>query len=402
MIEASAEHAQTLLAEASETASIRPLRVLHVVGHLTRGGIETWLYQVLRRTDKRDIDADVLVLTSANEPMTQAFKDAGIEIRVCPPVRRPDRFLAQYLSLLSKYKYDIVHVHGFSMLAMLSLFAAWLRRVPVRIWHGHNDLRPRLANASAMYRAYVAVSLRLSRFLCNRRAACSLKAAEWTFGENWTSLRPPVELLIGIDMEPCFAEADPTLRAQLGLPEGRHVLAQVGRCTMPKNHKFTVRVAEVLHQRNVPIHLLFLGDGPLREETQKQLVEAGLEQHYTWIRDCDRVPAVFKSVVDIALLPSFNEGLGLVVIEAQAAGVLTLVSNHVTTECAVVTELVDFLPIDQGPAIWAQKVMEHLQTPLTSQAAQQHQRLIASRFNIDVNAERLSQIYRTAIGRQTV
>lgn len=374
----------------------RRVRILHTVGHLSRSGIETWLYQTIKRMDRTRFENVVLVLTKQEEGFTADFEAAGIKIVDAPPLDRPQLFCQSFLRLLREEgPFDILHAHGFSLMTTLSLTLARLTGLKERILHGHNDLRPLLVHRGWLYRAYVRASLGVCRALTTRRLACSQKAAEWTFGACMgTTKERQAELLIGTDLESCLLASEPGLRARLGIPEERFVLAQVGRFTVAKNHTFTLEVVRLLAKSHSNLHVVFMGDGPLRATMQKEMDRMGLGGNVTWLPNCKEVPAILRSVVDAVLFPSLHEGLGLAVVEAQAAGVPVLISDTVTRECVIVPQLTDFLPIDQGPAPWVQRILALVREPRSrTHNREHHQAVVTSRFRIAHSVARLSALY---------
>jgi glycosyltransferase involved in cell wall biosynthesis len=377
----------------------RRIRVLHSVGHLQRGGIENWIYQTAVRMDPERFEHQVLVRTENEEPFTRAFREAGIRVIPCTGVGAPLSFYRNFKRVLRENgPYDVVHAHGFSFLTTQALLFAKLRGIRCRVLHAHNDLRPRLAHAGRLYRAYTAVNLSVIRGLSNKGLACGMRAAEWTFGKGWMSRTRGVDLVIGIDMEPFFESPDPDMRHRLLLPGGRFVLAQIARHSVAKNHRFTIEVLRELVQRNVPVHLLLIGDGELRAELERSVIDASLQDRCSWLIDTDQVPAIMRSAIDLQLLPSIHEGLGLVIVEAQAAGVCSLVSESVTREGVIDPKLVRFLPIDKGPGVWADAVAEQLARGLRRPVDAQHcERMRSSRFSITRNVEQLSRIYETLV-----
>src|SRR5258708_6756244 len=339
----------------------RPIRILHSVGHLSRGGIENWLYQLASRMDRSRFQHHVLVRTEEEEPFTRAFQEAGIPVIPCLGLTSPLAFRRNFNDVLDQHgPFDVLHAHGFSFLTTQTLLYSKLRGIPMRIVHRHDDLRPKLARSGMLYRFYTSTSLKLIRQLANAGVACGSQAAEWVFGKDWRQRTPPIALIIGVDMEPCFQPADPDLRVHYGIPQDRFVILQVGRFEPQKNHEFTIQIARELARREVPIHLLLIGNGSLQLEMQRKIAEAGLKDRCTWISDTDQIPAILRSVADLKILPSLHEGLPLVHIETQAAAIPILISDRVTREAVIDPGLVDFLPIDQGPEIWADRIMERL------------------------------------------
>src|SRR5262249_32415745 len=94
---------------------------------------------------------------------------------------------------------------------------------------------------------------------------------------------------------------------------------------------------------------------------------------------------------DILLFPSRGEGLGMVVVEAQATGLPVLASTAVPRECAVVPDLVRFEQVERGAVEWAKALLRHAARPRDVSGAN---RLVArSPFAIAISADALLKIY---------
>lgn len=372
-----------------------PVRVLHAVGHLSRGGIENWVFQLACHTNPAHIEHHVLVRTAKEEPFTRQFRDAGINVLSCTGVTSPLRFARNFKRVLAQHgPFDVVHAHGVSMFTMETLLLARLHGIRARILHAHNDLRPRLAHASRLYKLYTLLNLKLLRTLSNKGLACGSLAAEWSFGPGWLSKKPKIELMIGIDLRRCLQPADTGLRAKLGLPANRFIVGQVGRFTTAKNHAFTLRIAKELALRGCQCHFLLIGDGELRKRIADDAAHAGISGQFTFLPDATDVPRILRSAVDVQIMPSIHEGLPLVLLEAQASGVLTLVSDTVTPECVVDPSLISFLPIDHGATVWADAIMQCVVTKRDLVGRTQHrERMLKSRFNIEQNALAMTDLY---------
>src|SRR3984957_11913711 len=101
-----------------------PVRVLHSVGHLLRGGIEKWLFQTLPPQRSR-CEHHILVRTAEEEAFTSAFRDAGIPVLACSNFANPVRYARDFKRLVKEHgPYDILHVHGSSFSGLLTLSLA--------------------------------------------------------------------------------------------------------------------------------------------------------------------------------------------------------------------------------------------------------------------------------------
>jgi glycosyltransferase involved in cell wall biosynthesis len=106
------------------------------------------------------------------------------------------------------------------------------------------------------------------------------------------------------------------------------------------------------------------------------------------------------SAADVMLVPSIHEGLGMVIVEAQAAGLPVLASDSIPRECMVVPELVEFLPLSLGAGKWAEAVAARMAKGRPPGAAA-NRTVRLSPFSIQNSADALVQIYSGGALRQT-
>src|SRR3989442_3041029 len=97
--------------------------------------------------------------------------------------------------------------------------------------------------------------------------------------------------------------------------------------------------------------------------------------------------------MDLLLLPSLHEGLPLVLLEAQAAGLRSIASSRVTREAAVVSGAVDFLPLEAGPAYWAERIAASVDRGRLP-AAEAAEQLESAGFTIEQSLQQLLDVYR--------
>jgi glycosyltransferase involved in cell wall biosynthesis len=369
------------------------VRVLHCVGHLLRGGIENWLFQTLTRQPSTVFEHHVLVRTSQEEAFSDAFRRAGIPVLACASFRNPVRYARELQRLVdANGPYDILHIHGSSFSGLLTLLLA--RHVGIRrtIVHSHNDVRPLLKESGPLYGMYVRAVTGAYRLLGDRGLAASVLAAESMFGMGWRQ-DPRWQLLYyGVDCTPFQRAADKGLRARLGIPAEAFVVGHVGRFHEQKNHAFLVEVISAAGRLDPQVHCLLIGDGPLREKIQREIEERGLTKRFTFVPDTTTVAEYMLSAMDCFLFPSLYEGLGLVAVEAQAAGLACILSDRVPEEASVLSGLVQWMPLEAPAARWAERLVELKRTrPLRDPSS-----LVAvqdSRFALDRSVSFLQSQY---------
>ena len=381
-------HATTPSALSSATAARKP-RILHCVGHLLRGGIEMGIFSLLTSEDAARCDHHVLVRTPEREAFTEQFQNAGIPVLCCSSYRNPLRYAREFKALVRKHgPYDILHVHGSSFSGLLTLALARYCGIRWKIVHSHNDVRPFLKGLSPHRRAYVHAMLAAYRRLADSGFAASELAAESMFGMNWRS-DPRWELFyFGIDTRPFRAPKDNSIRRGLGIPDDVPVLGHVGRFHEQKNHAFLLDVAEAAAAANTELRCLLIGDGPLRHQFMREVRRKGLESRFVFVPDTLEIAAYMTSAMDGFIFPSKYEGLGLVVVEAQAAGLPCLISDRVPAEAIVDESLVEVLPLEAGAAKWSEIALGLIQRrPIDRSEAVG--RIERSRFSLETSASTL-------------
>lgn len=333
------------------------IRVLHVTSPFEWGGVETWLLQVLRHIDRKRVSLDFL--TSAARPgMEELVRASGGRILLAPPQVRPWLYLKRLNSVLqTEGPYDVVHTHFLDH----SGFVLWCAKragVPVRIAHSHSDITSTLNRIGWARRKYLDAGRRLSCKHATMGFADSGKAACFMYGDSWTHDPRWSVLLCGIDLAPFETLEDKaSIRASLGIPPDVFVIGHVGRFNPEKNHAFLLGVLKELLKRNRRTLLLLVGDGPLQETMRRRAEAEGVSKWILFAGPRPDVPRLMLHAMDAFILPSLFEGLGLAVVEAQAAALPCVISDTVPSEADVVPGLVRRRSLNEPPATWAEELL---------------------------------------------
>jgi glycosyltransferase involved in cell wall biosynthesis len=360
----------------------RPARVLHVLGALERGGVETWLMELAARLDQRRWRFDFCLLGRRPGRHALRVEALGCGVRHLP---RGPAFAGRFYNLLRHERYDIIHshVHGFSA-GILAL--AWAAGARVRIAHSHNtsdgrpDTWPRRLYRAAARRGFAVVA--------THRLACSAPGARALFGPRGAAILP-----YGVATDAPAAGGG--LRERLGL-NGTPVVGHVGRFEEQKNHEFLLEVARSLAELRPEARWLLVGEGPLRREIEFRARLLGLAGTICFAGLREDVPALLREAVDVFVLPSRYEGLPVALLEAQAAGLPAVVSACVPRQAAVLPEAVEFLPLSAGPEAWAERLSARLGDARPS-APEAAGRLAAAGLTIEQSLAALLRIYESAL-----
>lgn len=369
---------------------MKPIRVLHVVGSMDRGGVETWLMHVLRHIDRERFQMDFLVSTDQPAAYDAELLALGSRILRCPHPHRPIRYRKRFLEIIEQYgPFEVIHshLHHYSGYVLLLARAA---KVPVRISHSHNDTSRLSKHATLFRKTYEMVSRRLISANCTHALAVSKPAARTLFGSQWQTDARAQILYCGIDLAPFRVPAHrSTVRAEFGFGADDTVFGHVGRFEPQKNHEFLAEIASEIVKHEPKARFLLIGDGPLRPLIQKQFQRAGILDNAIFTGSRSDVPRLMLGAMDVFLFPSHYEGLPIVLLEAQAANLPAIISDTVPSEGIVVPTLVKALPLDRGAAIWADAALHHRMSSEPNALAAVER----SPFVIGRSIERLTALY---------
>lgn len=372
---------------------MRRMRILHVLGRMDRGGAETWLVHVLRRIDRERFAMDFLVHSEEAAAYDSEARALGSRIIPCLHPSRPWEYARNFFRALDEHgPYDVLHshVHHFSG------FVLWLARragIRVRIAHSHNDTAALDARAPIVRRAYLRAMEGLVARCATAGLAASRRAAAALFGAHWDGDPRWRVLFYGIDLDPFRAPVERTaLRREFGLSEPAFVLGHAGRFHPQKNHLFLLELAAEAARRVPETRVLLLGDGPLRAAVEARAKELGIRERVVFAGIRADVPRVMKGAMDVFVFLSLYEGLGIVLLEAQAAALPAVVSTAVPEEAAVLPSLIRRLPLEAGAERWAEAAIEARATPPVD-PERACALLEASPFSISASVRALEAVY---------
>jgi glycosyltransferase involved in cell wall biosynthesis len=333
---------------------------------MNHGGVETWLMALLRLADRAEIAMDFLVHTTRPAAYDAEIAALGGRVIACPRVHHP-AYVRDFERALRHYgPYDVLHshVHYFS-----GVTTALARRggVRLRIAHSHSDTTIPETGAGPLRAAYRMLMRRSLFRSATHLVAASTPAASALFGSDWRKHQRAHVIYCGVDLVPFSAPVDPnTVRGELGIGPDEMVLGHVGGFHAAKNHAFLCAIAAradaiVARARVKPrLCVLLVGDGPLREQVKSSFEQARVKAVFTGSRtDVARL----LRAMDVFVFPSLYEGLGLALVEAQAAGLPCVVSTGVPREAEVPGGVLQWLPLDAGADLWTKAVLGAASNP---------------------------------------
>ncbi len=249
------------------------------------------------------------------------------------------KYIFLLVKLLKRNNYDIVHVHGSSSLIAIELLAAKLCGIKVRVAHSHNT--------TCNHRILNILLKPIFNYLTTFRLACGEDAGKWLFGHRDFKV-----IRNGIEIEKFIynKEMREKIRTNLSLL-GKKVIGHVGSFNEQKNHTFLIDILKELLIIDKNYRLVLIGDGEKREEIERKAILAGIEDKVIFLGRRTDISELLQAM-DLMVLPSIYEGLPVVTIEWQAAGLPIVVSDKVTSEIEL-TNLVTFKSLNDKATDWA-------------------------------------------------
>jgi glycosyltransferase involved in cell wall biosynthesis len=346
-------------------------KVLHIVENLDNGAVENWLIRMLRAGRDEGASLDWTFFCILEEPgrFDAAVRKLGAIVQhSAAPLHNKLRFALELRAFIAKGRYDVVHCHhdivsAFYLVAMLGLP---LRK---RIVHVHNAdlaLPTNSARKAAMLREPMR---RLCLRLAHRVVGIS-KHTLTTFVNGQFSAGRDLVLYSGIDTS-AFRSAGSEraiLLKSIDLPNDARIMLFAGRLVDVKNPLFVIDVLAEMARKDAKVFAVFAGTGPLAGTVRESASTLGILDRVRILGWRDDTAHLMRAS-NLFIFPRLEavsagvglEGLGMVVVEAQAAGLPMLLSRGIPEDAIVNDALCQILDLTDGPAAWAERAFELLE-----------------------------------------
>lgn len=330
-------------------------KVLYFVDRMLRGGIQSFLIENIKHMDRKNLDIEFLLLDDGNKyELEDVLKDLGIKVHKLEGIwiRKPIDYIKYSKAVDSFFSnhhdYKLVHLHASSKNFMI-LKKAKKYGIKIRIAHSHN-IEFQTKN---ILKRFVGNCFKIPlKKYATHYFACSELAGKWLFGEKLSQEGKVTVIHNAVDIEKFrFNEEEKEkIRKELNI-EDKLVFGNVGRFTEQKNHTFLIDIFNEIYKSNNNAVLLLAGTGEKEEEIKEKVKRLGINDAVKFLgfrEDVDQL----MSAMDVFLLPSLYEGLPVVAVEAQAAGLPSFVSKDVITEEVKITDLIHFISLKNTAKEW--------------------------------------------------
>lgn len=253
--------------------------------------------------------------------------------------------------------YQYVHIHSDVANKMfVAALAAKVCKTQHIILHSHaSDVD---GSHRKMKRLIHLICQKFLPYLGTDFVSCSDLAAEWMF----PGIAPKKihRVRNGVDLEkfrynPITRE---TCRRQLKINDTTLLIGHVGRFAYQKNHAYLVQIFSALLKERPDSKLLLVGEGPLQQEIKSLCQTENLGENVIFYGTSTHVDTLLQAM-DVFVLPSHFEGLPIVGVEAQAAGLPVIFSDEITKEAALIQH-VSFFPIREDTVRdWVDTILKY-------------------------------------------
>ena len=362
-----------------------PIRIPQIVGKWLGGGIEAVVISEYLAMDKSKIQFDFICdEDSTNIPYDLIEKNGG-RVIIIPPYQKAFKYHKELKKVLKENNYEIVHSH-ISTMSVFSLFAAKCAGVPVRIAHSHSTTNKKEKKKNLMKQ----VLRPFSKVFATNYMCCSELAGRWLFGDKEYD-KGNVYLLnnaIDLDKFKYNESLRKKKRKELGIKDDTLVIGHIGRFVAQKNHTFLIDIFNEIHKKNNNSILLLAGQGPLMEDIKNKVKDLNLEDSVEFLGQRNDANELYQAF-DVFLLPSLYEGLPVVGVEAQAAGLLCYLSDDMTKETKVL-DITKFMSLNNTPEEWADNILDDVKKYKRIDTSKE---MTAKNFNIKEEAKKLEEYY---------
>jgi len=352
------------------------------------GGIETYIKKIIDHIDLNRFQIDFLVFKGSEPCFYEDLLSKGCKFHFVTSRKQSNyKNIYEIRNLYKKENFDIIHCHQNSLSYITPCIEACKMHIPVIV---HSRNASMVASPLSKFLHWINY-YRLQKLPVIRVAVSDL-AGKWMFGKKEFAV-----LNNGVDTRLfSFSQKNrDRIRKSLNIEAETEVFLNVGKFRKQKNHLFLLRVFAEYLKINPKAVLLLVGDGELKDEIKKKIVEYGIVEK-VFLLGARKDVSQILSAADKFLFPSLYEGFPNALIEAECSGLQCVVSDTITKQ-AVFSELCEALSLNEPIEKWC-KVMSKDVNIIDRMDAS----LVVEQRGLDINSEiqRISNLYTQLISRK--
>ncbi len=366
------------------------MKVLHITSSLDGGGIARLLYDYCTRMIP-EISFDFAITSETKGMLEDQLTKIGCNIFHIPKVRQGIKKHCDILeTIMREGHYDIVHEHS-DYKSLFSLYVAKKVGIKNRVVHSHLAYVPETILQKKKREIITKIVMKNATQLM----ACSLDAAKWMWGEKTCNMGKVTIMTNAILTNKFLFNKSKRvdIRKELGI-ENCFVLGNVARFSYQKNHDFLLEIFKEVERIKPDSRLLLIGDGELKTQIAHKVKLLNLSDKIIFLGTIGNVED-YLNAMDVFVLPSRFEGLGIVYVEAQANGLECYATKEAVPEEANVCGLLTFISNKCSAKEWAKNILRCKNKRLTNP----EEYIVKNGYDIDNSVNRIRDFYFSLVNK---
>lgn len=331
--------------------------VLHVIPGFG-GGVASLVLNLAEEIVSKNIIFDILTYEQPSDYFSERVSRYGGKIYVVEERSRIRKLKKINAILKENNAYELIHMHQSGMQALSISLLAKLNSISRSAIHSH--ITDKKESNTLKFKIGHYFEKIINNVCATHRLSCSKMASKYLYGENAVKHHRILHIPNAIIWENvCRKYADTAIiqyKKKLDISDDMLVVGHLGYFGYQKNHEFMLDIIEEMKNQNISFVWLFAGIGPNQEIIIRKSKERNLADNIRFLGRVTNVSLVYR-ILDVMALPSHFEGLPTVEIEAQAAGVPSVISDKITVEADMGLNLTRYISINNAKD-WVQALVE--------------------------------------------
>lgn len=336
----------------------KKVKVLHIMPGYG-GGISSYVRNVVNSLNCDKIIIDVASFSKYSNDFNDEINRKCGKTFTLPSIRKDGIFeiINYYRNILLEYgPYDMIHCHFSGLKGLFFSLLSRLCGVKRIAIHAHRSSNENIRKFDFIL---IKLSQIISRLSADNLVSCSKMASKFIFGEKSLSENRVMHMPNSIYLEKYCCEIDEKIKSkileELKINNRQLIIGHVGRFNTQKNHIYMIELIKKMKEKKIDFVWIFIGEGELEKTIKQKLNNNNCQEYVRFLGRREDVNVLYN-ILDVMVLPSFFEGLPTVTVEAQAAGVPSVVSDYITKEVDMNMGLVEYISLDADIDVWIDSI----------------------------------------------
>lgn len=357
------------------------MNILHIVSNISiRNGIMSVLMNYYRHINNEEIKFSFLYFDLKSETYEQEIKALGGNVIFLSR----KNFIGQWKQFCKEHfgQFDVIHNHELYLSLIMNNSKRMIGNKAI-ISHAHNTKFSEKPIKGLRNRFLSLLSIKSDVLL-----ACSQLSGEKMFYYTFRNRGIVLNNAINVKQFEYNNEIRNNLRQNLNISYETLVVGHIGNFNIQKNHRFLIDIFYKLHQNNPNTVLLLIGTGELQNKIIEKAIKLNISKNIIFLGEKRNIYD-YLNVMDLFVFPSKFEGLGIVLIEAQANGLPCLISDKVPQVANILKNKNRVLSLKQSALFWAENILQ-----INNYREKIDDQFKKSGFDICIESKKLEKIYR--------